>query len=73
MPDKPLSHGWKRVPSGGSDVGTDPNEPDSIGYMADVGHAVYVSLRSKRGSTLVTTTETARPGDPSEAVVELHN
>jgi hypothetical protein len=64
--------GWRRVPNGG-EQGSDPNEPDSIGYIADVGHAVYVSLRSKRGSTLVTTTETARPGDPSEAVVELHN
>jgi hypothetical protein len=46
---------------------------NALAYMSDVGHAVYVSFRSKSGHTLVTTTETARPGDRSEAVVEVHN
>ena len=60
------SLGWKPVLGGG-------DSRDEMGYMADVGHAVYVSFRGKSGRTLVTTTETARPDDPSEAVVELHN
>ena len=46
---------------------------DTVVYTQDVGHAVYVSFENKGCRTLVTTTETARPGDPAEAVVEIHN
>ncbi len=48
------------------------NAHDTVVYTGDPGHAVYISFAGKGTRTLVTTTETARPGDSGEAIIELH-
>ncbi len=58
------SIGWSRVESKKPDA-------DYVTYFADLGHAVYVAFAQRGTSTLVTTVETARPGEATEGVVQL--
>ena len=55
--DQMTSLGWRQIAS-------KTGSHDSVAYMADIGHAVFISFASKHGRTLVTTTESGRPNDP---------
>lgn len=59
--DRMEALGWTRV--------GDDGRTDVAAYRSESGHAAYVSFAARREHTIVTTVETARPGDPSTVAV----